>query len=138
MSEVVQNEIVSNNNNAEGETSVPENGNVLGSSLSASVSSLASSSGASAKSGIPKLVGIKPAGHSVAHPTSHSTAHDLNNSASRIGRLCGNQHKPALPSSPVKSSKSNLSTLVNVDFCSMRKLLRSMLICQYKKSLSFR
>lgn len=74
-----------------------ENGITLGGSLSTSVSSLASSSGASVKSGIPKPLGVKPASHSGGSLVSQSSC--------RIGRLCGNQHKPAVPSSPVKSSK---------------------------------
>lgn len=93
MSEVQPDENVTKNNKTEDPQAARENGNTLGGSLSTSVSSLASSSGTSAKSGIPKPTGIKPAGHAVSQ------------SPSRIGRICGNQHKPAVPTSPVKSSK---------------------------------
>lgn len=83
---------IDNNN-----TDAKQNGTALGGSLSTSVSSLASSSGACVKSGIPKPLSIKPA--------SHSETSLVSQSSSRTGRLCGNQHKPAVPTSPVKSSK---------------------------------
>lgn len=95
MSEVQADENVTNNNNVEDPKPTKENGNALGGSLSASVSSLASSS-ASVRSGIPKPVG---------KPASHASTLLANQASSRIGRLCGNQHKPSLPSSPVRSSK---------------------------------
>lgn len=91
------------NNNGEDYRSTRENGNALGGSLNASVSSLASSSGASVKSGIPKPKLIKLASSAENATTGQS--------ASRIGRLCGNQPKPAIPSSPVKSSEFCLRVL---------------------------
>lgn len=108
------------NNNIE-EKSTNDNGTALCCSLSTSDSSLASSSGASVKSGIPKLLGVKPA--------SHSGTSLISQSSSRIGRLCGNQHKPAVPTSPVKSSKFyGISKLINSLFKVHGRKFTSLLI----------
>lgn len=89
--------------------STSENDNPLGGSLSTSISSLASSSGGSVKSGIPKPVSIKYATNSDSLLTTPST--------SRIDRLCGNQHKPSLLSSPIQSSKFIFSFKITKEMC---------------------
>ncbi|XP_057665095.1 restin homolog isoform X5 [Diorhabda carinulata] len=91
MSDIANNNSVQIQEISNNEKTIPDNDSL---SLSASVTSLDNISVASSK--ISKPSGIKP--------------------PSKIGRLCGNQHKPSLPPTPTKNSCDDSLKRINDNF----------------------